>query len=297
MTSGIALMTLTSGSRTRGCAMRDGVVYGMPEVEYHAPKDELSSTGAKLILDAPARFKYEVLDGNREQKDSYDLGSIVHSIVLGTGWGIEELDFENWRTKASQEARAAAREAGLIPVLKHELVKPKAMAEAVLRHSVAGPLFEAEGASEVSAFATCPETGVRLRARADRLVNGGPIVDLKTTAGSAKPDEFARTVFKFGYDLQDAQYEQVFNIAAGWDGEFKFVVVETRTPHLVSVVKLRPDFIDMGRDKALKARRIYAECMAAGAWPGYPATETVVEPPMMAVYDYQDNYEQEEIHL
>jgi len=277
--------------------IRDGLVFGMPEAEYHRPTDELSSTGAKKILEAPARFKYEVLEGNREAKDSFDLGSIVHAMVLGTGWGIQELDFENWRTKASQEAKSRAREAGLIPVLKHELVKPKAMAEAVLAHSTAGPFFEADGDSEVSAFATCPKTGVRLRARADRLVDGGPIVDLKTTAGSAKPEEFARAVFNFGYDLQDAQYEEVFNLASGWDGEFKFVVVETRAPYLVNVVKLRPGYIEMGRDKALKARRIYAECMAAGVWPGYPAGEHLVEPPMIAVYDYQDNYEVGEIQI
>lgn len=276
---------------------REGIVYGLPEREYHAPKDELSSTGAKLINEAAALYKHVVIDGNQQHKDSYDLGSMVHAMVLGTGWGIKELDFKDWRTKAAQEARAEARADGLIPALTHELARPKAIAEAVLAHADARNLFEQEGDSEVSAFATCPATGVRLRARADRLVKNGPIVDLKTSAGSAKPEDFARTVFKYGYDLQDAHYEDVFKLACGWDDEFKFVVVETRAPYLVSVVQLRSDYIDMGRDKALRARQRYAECMAAGIWPGYPSGEHVIEPPMMAVYDYQDNYETEEIHL
>lgn len=275
---------------------REGIVYGLAEAEYHAAKDELSSTGAKLILDAPARYKHVVLDGNQEHKDSYDLGSIVHAKVLGTGWGIVELDYENWRTKAAQHDREKARAEGLIPVLAHEMAKPNAMAEAVLANTDARRLFEAEGASEVSAFATCPETGVRMRARADR-VSGADLVDLKTTAGSAKPEEFARAAFKFGYDLQDAHYEDVFSAAVGWDGAFKFVVVETRAPYLVSVVRLRSDYLDIGRDKSMKARRVYAECLAAGLWPGYPAGEHVVEPPMMAVYDHQDNYEREEMTL
>lgn len=276
---------------------RDGVVYGMGEAEYHAPKDELSSTGAKAILDAPARFKHEVLEGNREQKDAFDLGSIVHAKVLGVGWGVEVLDFKDWRTKAAQEARAVARSEGLIPVLAHEMAKPEAMAEAVLSDPDARPLFEAEGESEVSAFATCPSTGVRLRARADRVVKGGALVDLKTTAGSAKADAFAMTVFKFGYDLQDAHYEDVFHLACGWEGQFKFVVVETRAPHLVGVHMLRSDYFDMGRSKAMKARSIYAECMAADVWPGYKRGVHVLEPPMPAVYDYEDNYEQREIHI
>lgn len=276
---------------------REGIVYGMPEAEYHAPKDELSSTGAKKILEAPALFKHYVLDGNQEYKDSFDLGSIVHGMVLGTGWGIRELDFENWRTKAAQMARAEARAAGLIPVLSHEMAKPKAMAEAVLAHRDAAALLERDGVSEVSAFATCPETGVRLRARADRLVTDGPIVDLKTTGGSAKPSSFGRSAFDYGYDLQDALYEDVFRWSAGWDDQFKFVVVETRAPHLVSVCVLREDYIEIGRDKARKARRIYAECVAADIWPGYQSGEHVIEPPMVAVYDHQDNYEREEMSL
>ena len=39
---------------------REGLVYGMPEAEYHGGRDELSSTGAKLLLDCPAKFKHEV---------------------------------------------------------------------------------------------------------------------------------------------------------------------------------------------------------------------------------------------
>lgn len=270
---------------------RDGLVYGMPEAEYHAPKDELSSSGMKLINEAPKLYEHEVLLGNREHKDSYDLGTLVHARVLGVGWGEKVLDFKDWRTKAAQQARYAAREEGLIPVLKHELEKPYAIAEAVLANPDAKPLFECDGHAEVSGFATCPETGVRLRVRFDRLTKN-ELVDLKTSAGKASPDAFSMTVFKYGYDLQGSTYQEVYELITGERLPFKFVTVETRAPYLVSVGTLNDEYLEMGRAKSMKARRKYAACMEAGHWPGYPSGVHVIEPPLAAVYDYQDNYEQ-----
>lgn len=276
---------------------REGIVYGMPEATYHGGVGELSSTGAKLILEAPALFEHEVLKGNRVHRDAYDLGSIVHAKVLGTGWGVKVLEFKDWRTKAAQEARQEARAEGLIPALEHEMKVPDAMAEAVLANADAKALFESEGESEVSAFATCPETGVKLRVRADRRMSTGTIVDLKTTAGSAKPSEFARTVFSFMYDLQAAMYADVFEWVTGVNEGFKFVAVEKRAPYLVGVSELTEDYTSMGRDKAMKARRIYAACMEAGHWPGYLPGVHAIEPTMAAIYDFTDNYENGDMQL
>lgn len=270
---------------------REGLVYGLSEAEYHGGKDELSSTGMKLINEAPKLYEHEVLLGNREHKDSYDLGTLVHAKVLGVGWGEKVLDFKDWRTKAAQQARDEARNEGLIPVLKHELAKPNAIAEAVLADADARPLFEGEGSSEVSGFATCPETGVRLRVRFDRLTKR-ELVDLKTSASKARPDSFSMTVFKFGYDLQGATYQEVYELITGERMPFKFVTVETRAPHLVSVGTLSDEYLEMGRAKSLKARHKYAACVEAGYWPGYASGVHVIEPPLAAVYDFQDNYEQ-----
>ena len=58
---------------------------GMSEAEYHA-HPAFSASKAKAILDSPARFKWEYIDGNREQKKAFDVGSAVHAKVLGTGY-------------------------------------------------------------------------------------------------------------------------------------------------------------------------------------------------------------------
>ncbi|MEB4614034.1 PD-(D/E)XK nuclease-like domain-containing protein [Leucobacter sp. M11] len=270
---------------------RDGVVYDLPEEEYHAPKDELSSTGAKLLLDSPAKFKHSFLDSNRVHKKAWDLGTVVHAKVLGVGWEVRELDFENYRTKAAQEARDETREAGLVPMLKHELAGAYAVAEAVLANPTARKLLEYESSPEVSVFSTCPETGVRLRARFDRLTDDRPLaIDLKTTAGSAAATEFARTIHNFGYDVQEAQYGDTLLYATGRDVEMVFIVVETAAPFLVNTIMIPQVWREMGRAKSMEARRRFRHGIDTGEWPGYSPEIKRPEPPMFAVYDYQDNY-------
>src|SRR5690554_6023040 len=96
------------------------IIYDMPEVEYHA-HPALSSTGAKKILELPARYWYEHLREPEEgetvvHNPAFDFGSAVHAKVLGVGWGVKELDYDNYRTKAAQTARDEAKAEGLIPM-------------------------------------------------------------------------------------------------------------------------------------------------------------------------------------
>lgn len=283
---------------------REGIVYGMGEAEYHAPKDELSSTGAKLLLEAPAKFKYQILDGNRVHRAVYDLGSAVHAKVLGVGARVMEYPEEHLTgsgrpsTKAATlEWAASMRADGFVLVSPDEGREIAAMSEAVLANAEARALLEADGHSEVSAFATCPTTGVRMRMRADRLPEKHDvIVDLKTVHGSADEIEFAKTIANLGYDVQAGHYVDTLKYASGRECDFAFIVVEKSAPYLVNVVTMSHVYLEMGVTKSLEARRRYAHGMATGEWPGYSGLH-FAEPPMFAVYDYQDNYESGDIQV
>lgn len=281
---------------------REGIVYGLPEAKYHAPKDELSSTGAKLLNEAEAKFKHQVIDGNRVHKAAYDLGSAVHAKVLGVGSEILEYPDKhltpsgNVSTKPATVAWAEEqRKSGAVLVTPKEKHAFDAMLESIFTNLDARVLLEAVGDSEVSAFATCPITGVRLRARADRKPRElQTIVDLKTVRGSAHEDEFKKTIFNLGYDLSAGHYVDTWKYATGEDNDFVFIVMEKSAPYLTNVIRMTPDWLSMGKEKSMRARRKYAHGMATGEWPGYSGVKTV-EPPMMAIYDYQDNYENEGI--
>lgn len=272
--------------------MNGRIVNDMPEAEYHA-RPELSSTGARLLLDSPARFHYAQTHP-QAHKNAFDLGSAVHSKVLGVGaYSIvipEELLATNGAasTKAAKDFMEQARSEGLIPIKAEVGNSVDAMVEAVLAHPTAKALFEQEGQAEASVFATDPVTGIEVRARFDYLA---PIcVDLKTTAKDGSAAGFAKTVANFGYDVQRGHYLPTLEFATGERREMVFVVVETDAPHLVAVHQLDRDFVEMGEKKAQRARELFAECTASGIWPGYPTDVQLIIPPMYAVYDFQDNY-------
>jgi hypothetical protein len=59
----------------------------IPEAEYHADRDSLSVSGAKVLLKAPALFKWQ--QDHPVHKDVFDFGSAAHALVLGVGAGTD----------------------------------------------------------------------------------------------------------------------------------------------------------------------------------------------------------------
>lgn len=254
-----------------------GVIVGMSDAEYHAdpvPGGSLSSTGARRILDSPARFDWERT--HRVESRAFDVGHAVHMKILGVGPQIVAYPDEHLTPSGNPSTRAATkawedgqRAEGFAPIAPSDLARVNAMVEAVLAHTGARSVLEQPGDSEVSAFAPDPETGVWCRARFDRL---GPHIaaDVKTTAGSASSAGFGRDAAKYGYPIQEAHYLDTLLWATGEQPPMTFVCVEKARPHLVAVHQFDEVTRLTARDLAAKARRIYAECMATGEWPGYP---------------------------
>lgn len=247
-----------------------GLIYGMPDVEYHA-RPELSSTGVRRILDSPARFRWE--QEHRVEKAAFDFGHAVHAKILGVGLPAVAYPDEHLTPSGNPSTKAATvaweqeqRAAGLAPVAPALMALIDAMAEAVLAHKAARELLEQDGAPEVSVFATDPDTGVKVRGRFDYL--GATAVDLKTTRGTAGPG-FAREAARHGYPIQQEHYLGAHEWATGGRPGMAFVVVEKAPPHLVAVHVFDDITRLVARDYAARGRAIYAECVATNTWPGY----------------------------
>ena len=278
--------------------MTAGIVPVMGETEYHS-HPALSSTGARKILDSPARFRWD-MDHPQPPKDEFDLGTAVHAKVLGVGADTVAIPDDllsangSLSTKAAKEWVAEQRAAGLTPLKASVMQTVTDMTEAVLGHPTARLLFEQDGTSEASVFSTDPETGVDVRARFDFLPDlsaGNPIaVDLKTTGKSASADGFAKSVANFGYEVQEGHYDDALFWAVGAQIPFVFVVVETAAPHLVGVHQLDVVWREMGKAKARRARELFAACTAANDWPGYPAAVDLISPPQWAIYQHEEQY-------
>jgi len=246
-----------------------GVYRGVPEGDYHRARTSLSSSGARRLLEiAPAEWLYELDHPEvREPTPEMEKGTAVHTLVLGVGPAIVEIKAPNWRRPADQDERKAIRSRGGVPLLTHEVALVEAMAEAVLTHDEAGPLFD-EGDPEVSAYGPDPITGVMMRARTDWLQRRRAM-DLKTCESSS-PRDFEDEVRRFGYHVQQAWYELTFEAAEAPLDEFVFVAVAKRPPHLVAVHRLTRRAVDLGADIARRALNKYAALRESDEWPGHP---------------------------
>lgn len=289
----------------------EGLVYGLDEQIYHRLPG-LSSTGAKKILKSPAHYKH-YSEQPQETKAEFDLGSAVHSKVLGVGaqiaiypdgTGPERFEYDGVEldnvlasngaisTKAAKAFEAEARESGLIPVKRVTGRVVNLMVESVLANTTARALFE-RGKPEVSMFATDPVTGVAMRGRLDS--EGPELGDLKTMSGEASEAGFAKQVFNLGYEIQYGWYDHLYELITGERKPWLFVVVEANAPYLTNVHILSEDARRIGVEKAKKAREIYARCRDTNTWPGYSNRNGgpigIIDVPMYAIYDFQDNYE------
>jgi hypothetical protein len=268
-------------------ATKPGIFADIPDDVYHASRDSLSFSGAKLLLppSCPAKFK-ERMDNPPEPKPIYTFGHAAHRLILGKGAEIVEVDAPDWRSKAAREIRDTACN-GIAPMLTHELDQAKAMVSAVRRHPIAGPLFE-QGDAEMSMYTTDPITGITLRGRTDwmTVVNGRlTIVDFKTS-DTSEPDRFGRKAASYFYHGQHAWYvDLVKSLRLHDNPDFIDVVVEKCRPHIVTVTRFDDEAVREGRRLNRIAIDLYARCTETNTWPDYTDEIATLSLPMWAIND------------
>lgn len=274
------------------------IIDGLSAEDYHADKTSISSSGLRALLapGCPAQFKYD-RDHPQAPKREFGLGHAAHKLVLGEGEEIDVLDFDSYLTKAAKTARDEAREMGAVPLLRHEWQQVEAMADAIRRHPVAGPLFTPDGGiAEQSIYWTDPRTGVRCRCRPDWMPHRGDgrlvVVDYKT-AKAVDEAALQRAVYERGYHAQAAHYLDGVK-AAGLHGDqdpaFVFVFQAKTAPYLVHLVELDFPALTLGAARNERALRTYAECERTGIWPGFNDRITYLPLPPWAEKRDQEEY-------
>ena len=253
-------------------------VYDIPEADYFSATGVLSCSGAKLLLppNCPALFRYR--QDHPEHKKAWDFGSAAHRLVLGQGADFVIIDAENYRTKAAQQARDEARAHGAAPVLPHEHAQVLAMAEAIRRHPIAGPLLDPArgGQPERSLFWEDEQTGVPRRCRVDWLPEAGRgryvVTDYKTCE-HADQESVTKAIGNYGYYQQDRWYlDGVRALGLDDDPAFVFVFQEKNAPYLVNVAQIdAPEDWAKGDARNRHAIERFRDCTETGVWPGYEA--------------------------
>jgi hypothetical protein len=266
-------------------------VYDLPAAEYHAdpaPAPSLSASCARLLLDrSPLHVWWEHprLNTMREPEppsDAQECGAIVHTLFLGVGPEIVEVEADDWRTAKAREKREQARAEGKLPVLSWRLAELERCADAARAQIQAYPEIAAllsAGRAEQTVLWREGETWCR--ALVDWLPDDprAPLLDLKTTSLSAAPQSWERRVID-RYALQAAFYTRGLAAVRGVRPEgMRFVVIELDPPHALSVLAPAPDLEALAERDVNEALALWSRCLATNHWPGYPTEIAWVEAP------------------
>jgi len=267
----------------------------MPAAHYHAdpcPTPSLSaSVASELIRRSPlhAWLKHPRLgNARRESTPEMTRGTLIHATVLGKGAeGIRFLSFDNYRTKAAQEARDEALQLGFTPVLEKEADDAIKVASDI-RDALKAAGLVLDGISEAVAQWTedTPAGPVACRGMLDHVKpHAGQVIDLKTCR-SAHPKAIKAHIRDYGYGVQASAYtsamEKVYPDLAGRI-DYVWVFIEELPPGArsrVTITVARPDgaMRELGRRQWGRACETWARCLRDDCWPAYTTGGVMVSP-------------------
>lgn len=277
-----------------------GIHYGVSPKRYHSDPCErpsLSASIANLLCDetpAHAHLAHPRLGGHTwEPTRAMDHGTLCHALLLGAGIEIEPLYFDDFKKKAAQEARDAAREAGKLPVLAKEYAEALESTRLV-REKLSRVGVNLTGKSEVVLVweeSLADGRKVLCRAMMDHLIlERGRIYDLKFTGQSLRKigDKFT----DFGYEVQEHAYHSgLAKLVPELVGRtsFEFLFCEADAPYCVRRIAGDGEMRDLGRRRWRRALSTWADCLERDSWPEYPAELTHVSPKPWAVMAEDDH--------
>lgn len=250
--------------------------------EYHGGEGVSKSGLWKLWTKTPFHFRHQV----EEDKPHFAIGKAAHIAILEP----EKLEIsvtkgpEDRRGNKWKEAQdfAAFHNTILLTASDYDLamiIRDVAVTNAFIRQ-----MQEGDPIIETSFYAQDAETGMQIKARPDMYSRKHNIIaDIKNMA-DASATEFARSVAKMGYHVQDPVYTDVLTQAGEEVEGFFFIVFEKSEPPLVAVYELDAAAIAEGHAIYRAALAKYAECVKADTWPGYP--ETIQKIGLRSKWDY-----------
>lgn len=221
--------------------------------QYHSDLSRVSNTMLTTLKKSPKEFHERFIAKTWVEKDQkqFRIGNMTHCLCL------EPFDFDNRyivaekhdrRTNVGKAAwaefveRAGEREL----VDADELELSRVCAKNLMQHPDFGMFFCNPPASAVvEERINFSFNGVDCRCKPDMLIpDMGLILDVKTAA-DASPEQFARSVAKWGYARQHAFYCEGARQKYGIDFRFLLCVVSTTRPHETACYELSAASVDI----------------------------------------------------
>jgi hypothetical protein len=248
------------------------IIKNSPRSEYDSlPKELLNYSRFKHFLDSPAHL---VAYDKAEREDSPALlfGDALHTLCL-EGTGVFHDSFTvlpegiDRRTKEGKLLYASYQSTGKKLISQEDYDRICNMEVNLRRDELIKPMMQG-GSNEVTLVGEL--YGVKVKARLDRITEGGDIIDLKSMNDIPKRRNFRSTVFSFKYYIQAAYYSLLLEEITGKRPKFYFIAMEKNAPFSVRVFTLDETFMKKGIDEVKKGLTYYKACVKEDFWPAFP---------------------------
>lgn len=232
------------------------------EYPAYAAADAINAHGLMDLMDSPAAYRWRLANPSPPSDD----------LILGTAFDMALTEPERFAaTVLHGDRRKVKPEEGQIVLTPGRWEQLQGMLAGVRRNAIATELLGSQVHAQPTVFWQDAVHGVTCKARLDlvcRLGGRAVAVDIKT-ARSASPTEFSRACATYRYDLQMAHYLEAGRATGLWAPDlFLFVVVDKTAPYDCFVYQAGDTFFARGVTDRDHAMQLYAQCRAAGDWPG-----------------------------
>lgn len=263
--------------------MKTELIEITPKTDYY-DNPAMSQSKLKDLKKSPKHFWVKHLDPNRtfqEETEAMKLGKAFHACLL------EPQKFMSMyicapivdrRTKIGKETheRFLIENSNKIVITEEVMQMVKRMRDSLLSKRSSHVVLQ-NGQAEIEIYWQDDETGVQCKAKPDYYIPpseafpNGIIIDPKTTL-DASPEEFSRSIYKFGYHNQAAWYcdaiKKIYNLVD--DPVFINIPIEKEKPHECGFFAADEMMIKIGRKENRRLLNLYNECLSKGRWEGYP---------------------------
>lgn len=280
--------------------MNHTVHHPKPGIYENVPFDEyltwpcVNNSSLSYAARSLAHYRYAPDQGTT---DAMRLGSLVHcgrlepaalhmryAVMPDLTDGIRKPDgseYSNVKATKEYKQRVAEWQAQLgdrQPVSQEDLDTMLGMVQAVTLHDRARTWLCGPGQVELSVVWDDEASGVRCKARIDKLAAAQCLaVDLKTTRDAS---EFEAAIARYSYHRQAAFY--LDGLRANTDDQawqFGIVAVEKVQPFGVRAAVMSDDAVQLGRDQYRELLCEIADARQSGQWPGYDSPDAWTLPP------------------
>lgn len=268
----------------------------------------ISQSKLKDLKQSPKHFWANHINPNlapRIETEAMKFGKAVHSCLFENQYFQDTYKTAPNIDKRTKSGKVLHEEflvnnANKIIISYDDMAAVKLIYDSILNKKTS-KIILSNGLAEHELYWVDKDTNIECKAKLDYLIEpcaqfpNGLIIDLKTTT-NAEPNEFAKSIYNFGYYNQQAFYCDAVKAIYKTDDypPFIFIPVEKTAPFECSFLAGDETMLNIGLQENLKLLNLYKKCLESDNWFGYEDKVQTIGLPNWAINKF--NFEESSIN-